>query len=144
MQKEDPWIQELEAAHRALREFSRLEVEALGRKFIYRLQRFPAAGIYGDVSYCHKTIWDEYCHEVQNGPYDVLDWAWSSFIDPIAEDIVESIPAHIALVLSAYAVWKFNDEESLGVISPFNITRLIKIEIHKQADQRNIERFESW
>jgi fructosamine-3-kinase len=42
---------------------------ALARKVIYRLQRLDASGICGD-DHQHKTLWDEFCHEVQWGPSD--------------------------------------------------------------------------
>jgi hypothetical protein len=45
--------------------YARAEFEALTRRVIYRLQRSKASGIFGDYGY--KTLWGEYCHEVQKG-----------------------------------------------------------------------------
>ena len=49
--------------------------EAYARKVIYRLQRIKASGIFGD-DFNHKTGWDEYCYEVQQGPHTLLEQAW--------------------------------------------------------------------
>ena len=56
---------------------SRFQVYA--RKVIYRLQRIEASGIFGD-DFNHKTGWDEYCYEVQNGPHTLFEQAWDHHI----------------------------------------------------------------
>jgi integrase len=55
----------------AVLDFATQSYEALVRKAIVRLQWIKATGIYGD-DYGHKTLWDEYCHEVQFGPLATL------------------------------------------------------------------------
>jgi hypothetical protein len=70
--------------HRAVREFSRVAFAALARKVIRRLQLIPASGIF-DADRPHKSLWDEYCHEVQNGPHDMVDRPWDFELPYILE-----------------------------------------------------------
>jgi len=39
-----------------------------------------------------------YCHEVQNGPYDLIDTAWRHAMDPIIKEIIDAVPMRIAAV----------------------------------------------
>ncbi|MBB3387182.1 MULTISPECIES: hypothetical protein [unclassified Rhizobium] len=38
------------------------------RRSVHRLQRICHSGIFGG-DYCHRSLWDEFCHEQQNGLY---------------------------------------------------------------------------
>ena len=89
--------------HAAVLEFSSASYLSLARKVIFRLQRIDASGIYGD-DYRHKTLWDEYCHEIQEGPYDLLENVWDVTIDPIVVEVVKAIPREEALLLTIGAV----------------------------------------
>lgn len=51
-------------AGEALRRFCRSELAHLGRRLAYQLKQMPAEGHYGD-NLGYRTMWDEYCHEVQ-------------------------------------------------------------------------------
>ena len=71
----------------------------LARKVVYRLQRLDASGIYGD-DYQHKTLWDEFRHEVQYGPHDdqIVD-AWAMTIRPFLEAVITPLSENEKMVL---------------------------------------------
>jgi hypothetical protein len=62
--------------------FSDARIQALARKVIHSLQRMPASGIFGD-DYRFKSVWDEVCREVQEGPHPMLEAAFEQTIDPM-------------------------------------------------------------
>ena len=62
--------------------FSDTRIQALTRKVIHGLQRMPASGIFGD-DYRFKSVWDEYCREVQEGPHSMLEAAFDQTVDPM-------------------------------------------------------------
>ena len=57
-------------------------IQALTRKVIHGLQRMPASGIFGD-DYRFRSVWDEYCREVQEGPHPMLEAAFDQTVDPM-------------------------------------------------------------
>jgi hypothetical protein len=73
--------EESSAADSAVLEFATAAYETLARRVIFRLQRIEASSVYGN-DYQHKTLWDEYCHEVQDGPYDPI---FNSLIETISQ-----------------------------------------------------------
>jgi hypothetical protein len=106
-------LEELETLGKAVRTFARFEIQALARKLIYQLQRFPASGIFEDRRF--KTLWDEFCYNSQEGPFDLPDVgeisiarAWKQTLDGFLEELLGRIPAHIAPLLSNYAVWELD------------------------------------
>ena len=62
--------------------FSDIRIQSLVRKVIHGLQRMPASGIFGD-DYRFKSVWDEYCREVQEGPHPTLEAAFEHTVDPM-------------------------------------------------------------
>lgn len=83
--------------------FSDTRIQALARKVIYAMQRMPASGIFGD-DYRFKTVWDEYCREVQEGPHPMLEAAFGQTVDPmIAWHIDQLDPAERQLLETALA-----------------------------------------
>jgi hypothetical protein len=100
------WIDALERTHSAVCKFARNEFSANVRKIIYRMRRFPASGVYGD-EFKHKTLWDEYCHEQDNGPSEpLIVMAWGETLSPYFEEVLKSIPADTAILLSIYSLWE--------------------------------------
>lgn len=77
-------------AGEALRRFCRFELAHLGRRLEYQLKQRPAEGHYGD-DLGYRTMWDEYCHEVQWGPTEGLGDAWDDLLNPLASDIADSL-----------------------------------------------------
>lgn len=62
--------------------FSDTRIQALARKVIHGLQRMPASGIFGN-DYRFKSVWDEYCREVQEGQHPTLEAAFNQAVDPM-------------------------------------------------------------
>ena len=62
--------------------FTDTRIRALARKAIHAMQRMPASGIFGD-DYPFKSVWDEYCREVQEGSHPTLEAAFDQTVDPM-------------------------------------------------------------
>ncbi|MBO82397.1 MAG: hypothetical protein CL801_13400 [Citromicrobium sp.] len=62
--------------------FSDTRIQSLARKVIHAMQRMAASGIFGD-DYRSKSVWDEYCHEAQEGPHPMLEAAFDQTVDPM-------------------------------------------------------------
>jgi hypothetical protein len=131
------WIDALERTHRAVREFARSEFSAYARKIVYRMQRFPASGTYGcDVK--HKTLWDEFCYETQNGPLEELRRAWDQTLGPNVDEMIQSIPATTAVLLSIFSCWEL--EGSLDLcrsLWPDGMKEVLKQSLIKEAMSRS-------
>lgn len=112
---DESWRTVLESAHEAVLTYAQAEFDALTRKVIYRLQRFKASGIFSD-DYAYRALWDEYCHEVQEGPHDLLQWAWEQTIKPFVDDVIERTPRHVAVLLSIFAAWELDDRDEPSVV----------------------------
>lgn len=123
---EHEWIEALERTHRSVREFARSEFSAYARKIVYRMQRFPASGIYGwDLN--HRTLWDEFCHEKHNGPIEELRQAWEQTLRPYLDEIIESIPATTAVLLSIFSCWELEGPLDLcGSVWPDGMKEVLK------------------
>ena len=119
-------------------EFGKPEIETLVRQVVYRLQRIPASGIYGD-DYGYKTLWDEYCHEVQEGPFDLLDNAWDQTLGSTMDNVIDRIPQHMALLLSQFSVWEFGetDQTLLGAVWPDGIRSVLRDRLSERAGSGN-------
>ena len=131
--------------HAAVIEFARNAYLTLARKVIFHLQRIDASGIYGD-DYRHKTLWDEYCHEVQEGPYTLLEAAWDSSIDPLCDFVIGKIPPQEAALLTIGATWDLDRDEELGgveiAVAPALIQQNLKRILAELAGARDMARFD--
>ncbi len=128
--------------HDAILEFANERYSALTRKVVFHLQRIKASGVYGD-DYRHKSLWDEYCHEVQEGPYDLLDNAWDRTLTPALSAIVDAIPRYEAALLTIGAIWDLDEEYELApVIMPDLIRRNLEQMVSKLAGARDMSRFD--
>ncbi|WP_420723941.1 hypothetical protein [Hwanghaeella sp. LZ110] len=141
------WLVAFENAHEALRAYSRIEVEALVRRVVYRLQRIHASGIYGD-DYAYKTLWDEWCHEVQERPHDdQVDRAWDQTFYPILDDVIDRVPRHAAVLISAFAIWELEDNDnpiSIGSLWIEGIREILKVRLREQASTRRLNHLGPW
>jgi hypothetical protein len=129
--------------HDAVLKFAAATYEMLARKVIFRLQRIKATGIYGD-DYRHKTLWDEYCHEAQEGPYDLLGSIWDATIDSTLNFVTETIPSHEAALLTIGAASELDreDETRFGAVAPHLIQSNLRLTLAKMAASRNMSRFD--
>jgi hypothetical protein len=129
--------------HDAVLKFAAAAYEMLARRVIFRLQRIKATGIYGD-DYRHKTLWDEYCHEVQEGPYDLLESVWGATIDVTLNSVIENIPHHEAALLTIGAARELGREDEIrfGGVAPHLIQSNLHEIVAKLAGFRNMSRFD--
>ncbi len=143
---DENWFTALENTHKAVRAYARIELEGLTRRVIYRLQRIAASGIYGD-DYAYKSLWDERCHEVQEGPHDQLDSAWTQILCPIVDDVIDSLPRHAAVLLSVFAAWELNEDNDPNMIGSFwpdGIGRVLQAQLDQQAGMRRLDHLGPW
>ena len=132
--------------HEAVLAYARIELEGLTRRVIYRLQRINASGIYGN-DYAYKSLWDEWCHEVQEGPVDLLDYAWTQTLCPILDDVIDRLPHHVAVLLSVFAAWELdegNDPNFIGLFWPDGVQRVLQAELDRHAINRRLDHLGPW
>jgi hypothetical protein len=106
----DAWQTVLEKTHDAVREFARAELVVLTRRAVHRLKRTKASGIYGEDYRYRSLFWKEYCHEVQEGPYEALQSAWDDTLDTMLRELIQSTPRPTAMLLSILAAWELEEE----------------------------------
>lgn len=128
---------------RAVRRYGWERFAVLARRVIYRLQRLDASGIYGD-DYRHKTLWDEFCHEVQWEPHDQLDSAWDMTIRPFLEAVIAPLSDNEKRVL--FFATDEADELNEDVVDPIVdddvLLRGVLDELQRLAGKRNLDRFD--
>lgn len=113
----------------------------LARKVVVRLQRIKATGVYGD-DYSFRTVWDEFCHEQQEGPTELLTEAWYLTVNPIFDDVVKAIPSHEAALLTVSAVWNSDEPENADLgIRPDLIQARLEQTVAGLAGDRDMSRF---
>jgi hypothetical protein len=102
----------LAASHAAVIQFGAFRLSALARTTIWHLRRIPASGIWGD-DYAFRTLWDEFCHEVQEGPFDMpatdlspwsLSSAFEMTIRPFVDELLEKLSRAEAVLLTLYVI----------------------------------------
>lgn len=82
----------------AVAQFAQRRFEEIARQVVHRLQRIEATGAYGD-DYGHQTLWDEYCHEVQDGP-TLFEDPMKQTIDPIIDTLLQKLSSDEAVILT--------------------------------------------
>jgi hypothetical protein len=130
--------------HKAIRNYSKTRFSALARDASIQLEQIEASGIFGD-DYKHVTLWDEYCHEVQEGPHGPLEPAFDATVGPIVQAIVESIADCEAVLLTIGARWHLGeDQEADGdvVAKPDQIRRNLEGAIETLAISRDMSDFD--
>lgn len=126
--------------HKAVRSYSKARFGALAHDASVQLEKIEPTGIFGD-DYNHRTLWDEYCHEFQEGPHGPLRYAFDATIAPIAQAIVESIADSEAVLLTIGARWHLDeDHEEHGdvVATPDQIRRNLQDAVQKLAMSRDL------
>jgi hypothetical protein len=130
----------LESIYKEVRTYARIEFARRTRKVIHRMQRVKASGIFGD-SYIYKTLWDEYCHEVQEGPHDPLERAWDLTIPPFIDEVIEHLPRHVAVLLSIFAAWDLDEDDNPNIVGAFwpdGIHQVLRSLLNEQAGNRRL------
>ena len=137
---DDEWFEYLEDTHKAVLKYGKVEFEGLVRRAIYRLQRFPASGIYGD-GLGYRTLWDEWCHAAQEGPHDLLESAWDHTLSPILKGVIDRVPQHARVLLSTYARWELSlssGQEPIGLPNAESLLDLLRHRVSEVAINRSL------
>ncbi len=137
MATDEDRLADLEAIHKAVLTYGQVEFEALARRVIHHLQRMPASGIFGD-DFRYRSIWDEWCHEVQEGPHELLEHAWDDAILPIINATLESIPAHVETLLVISATGRAPRGRGASV-QEGHLQDALRRELEQMAINRDIE-----
>lgn len=145
---DDEWLDIYTRTHSAVMDFARLEYSSMTRKVVYAMQRCPGSGIYGG-DYNYKSQWDEYCHEVQNGPHDGLEVAWEQTLSAHAESVLGNLTKPKAILLSIYACWELDldTDEYANLIGAVMIEEMLKVLISGvdgEASMRDLHKFGPW
>lgn len=141
---EGDWLHIMEATQNAVRNFATTELKSLTRRAIYRLQRIPATGIYGD-DYRFKTVWDEYCHESQSGPF--AEDSWDDLLSQTFEHLVDQMHHETAVLLTILAIEATDEEYGatiIGAVNKDHIVAMLHRSVAEAAGARDLERFEIW
>ena len=99
-------------------QFGAVRFVELMRTTIWHLRRISASGIWGD-DYAYRTLWDEVCHEVQEGPFDMpaadflpsLSSAFDMTIRPFVDGLLEKLSREEAVLLTLYAIDDLDEAE---------------------------------
>jgi hypothetical protein len=132
--------------HRAVLRFADTAFGALARKVADQIQQIDASGIYGD-DFKHKTLWDEYCHKIQEGSDEPSETAWEWTITPFLDEIIENTPHEMAVLLTIGAEWCLGEGESEQVgdlaSNPDLMRRYLAQAIAEMAAERDMSIFNS-
>lgn len=132
---DDRWQAVLEKTHDAVCDFARAELLALTRRAVHRLKRIKASGIYGE-DHGHRSLWKEYCHEVNEGPHQALESAWDHTLRGILEELVNAVPRHTSMLLTILALCEFEDDanpEMVGSVWLDGIVSLLRNRLAEEA-----------
>jgi len=123
------------------------EMEKLVQATISTLRGMDANGMFGDVAARH--LWDEYCWQLQEGPYDNDDFGFGStsrnfedVLDTVVADALDELPQHTLLFLSIYTrndLEEESDSGSIGGISRDDIASAVRERVSRAAVRRNLD-----
>jgi len=120
-------------------------LEKLVQATIAALREMDAVGMFGDVAARH--LWDEYCWQLQEGPYDYDDIGFGStssnfeqVLDTVITDALDALPQHALLFLSIYTRDDIGDApDSIGSISRDDIAAAVLERVNHTASRRNLD-----
>lgn len=109
------------------------------RRLVYRLQRISASGIYGG-DYRYRSLWDEFCHEQQNGPYFDED-VWDETLEGLLQaELKRLTPGEFEIVWLA-SLPEVEDLKN-APRSQADVRRELRSALESLCLTRNLERFE--
>ena len=130
--------------HKAIRNYSKTRFTALAREVAVQLEQIEATGIFGD-DYRHRTLWDEYCHEIQEGPHGPLKFAFDTTVIPIVQALVEALDNSEAALLTIGARWHLDEDQGTDrevVATPDQLRRNLEDAIQTLAISRDMSEFD--
>ena len=147
----DPGDIILRASQKAVMRFAAVRFGQLASRVIWRLRRIPATGIFSDDFAC-RTLWDEYCVEVQEGPFDGpevfglpdVSSAFGMTIDPFLQAEIEALPKHEAVLLTLRAIDEWDDEQlmrSAGSIREDAMIEMLRDTLRREASDVDLSKF---
>ncbi len=123
------------------------EMEKLVQATISTLRDMDATGMFGDIAARH--LWDEYCWQLQEGPYDNDDFGFGStsenfekVLDGVIAGALDELPQHTLLFLSIYTrndLEEESDSGSIGGISRYDIASAVRERVSGAAAWRNLD-----
>lgn len=123
------------------------EMEKLVQATISTLRGMDATGMFGDVAARH--LWDEYCWQLQEGPYDHDDIGFGStsrnfgdVLDAVIAGALDELPQHTLLFLSIYTrndLDAENNSDSIGGISRDDIASAVLERVTEAGARRNLD-----
>lgn len=143
----------LQASRRAVRQFAAVRFRQLASRVIWRLRRISATGIFvGDFA-C-RTLWDEYCVEVQEGPFDgpehfglpSVSTGFGMTIDPFLRAEIEALPKHEAVLLTLRAIDEWDDAQlvrAAGSIREDAMIEMLRDTLRQEARDVNLSKSRS-
>lgn len=130
-----------EAAQTAVFNLAEEVKQRAARRLVHRLQRISASGIYGG-DYRHRSLWDEFCHEQQNGPYFDED-VWDETLEGLLQAEVERLtPGEFEIVWLA-SLPEVEDLKTAPRVQA-DVRRELRAALAAFASTRDLERFEVW
>jgi hypothetical protein len=88
----------------AVRKYSLSRFEAVAPQVVFRLQRWPASGAYGNLA-VYRSLWDEYRHHIQIEGPELREWSWDEIITPVLDLATSKIPSVDFDLLAIGAAW---------------------------------------
>lgn len=111
------------------------------RRIVHRLQRISATGIYGD-DYSFRSLWDEFCHDQQNGP-DFDQDVWDDTLDALLRAELERLTRGEFEVVWLASLPDVADLKTAPRVQS-DVLSEIRGALQGVAATRNLERFEAW
>lgn len=128
-----------EAAQTAVFNLAEEVKQRAARRLVHRLQRISGSGIYGS-DYRYRSLWDEFCHEQQNGPYFDED-VWGETLEGLLEAEVGRLTPSEFEILWLASLPEVEDLKN-APRSQTEVRRLLRAALEAFASTRDLERFE--
>ena len=119
-----------------LSDWERARVRELSRKVIYRLSRIKAAGTFDEHRY--SSIWGEYSHHVQTGPYEGFSELLDDMVENVCEGMAETVPPHEMQLFDRLAE-ACGDVDGMAGIT--YLVEQLKDEVAARASDRDLDRY---
>lgn len=129
------------------------EVALICEAVIADLSSRPATGILESEGSAPRHMWDEYCWNIQAGPFDdhlsfgeqdvgSISGGFDDFVYAIARAEIEALPEHLLILLSTYAFaldFDLDDDKTIGDISISSIVEATMEQMKNRASERRLQ-----
>jgi hypothetical protein len=128
------------ACHSAIIAWAKPQFDNLAKQTIENLKKQPAVGMF-EAEYRFRNYWDEYSHEVQNGPFME---EWHETVEAFCHGVVEAIDRPSLTLLSIAAIEdQGEDEDTVNAdgIWPDLVVRVVQEALNQAASERDLDHF---